>query len=138
LTKFLVNRTALLNQNGTVAIAFRSELQQQCSPGGRFSVGDQPFADQRLNGAMNDRAVQSEQGGNLILVQRGTSSQRRQNKRTGLRAFGFPLHAPGDVEVRSRQMHKNGVLEDCFGDEFTVREDHRMVTVDSSGRRHCG
>ena len=48
------------------------------------------------------------------------------------------LHAPRNVEVRIRQVDQDGILKDFIGDEFLVREDHRMVTVDSRGRRHCG
>jgi hypothetical protein len=55
---FFVDGRALLNKNRTVAISFRSELQKQGSPRRCFSFGDESFADQRFNGAMNDGVVQ--------------------------------------------------------------------------------
>jgi len=138
LTEFGIDSTALLNKDRTVTMALGSELQQQGSAGRRFCFRDQSFANERLNGAMNDGAVQCEQGGNLILVQGGAAAQGGQYKAARLRALRFLLHAPGDVEVGGREVYENGVLENFFGDESIVREDHRMVTVDSRGRRHWG
>jgi len=69
--QFGVDGTTLSNENRTVAISLRRELQKQRLSGGRFPFGDESFANQRLNGAMHDGAVQSEQRGDLVLVHRG-------------------------------------------------------------------
>jgi hypothetical protein len=42
------------------------------------------------------------------------------------------------MEVGGRQLDKNRVLPDFLRNEFIICEDHRMVTVDSQGRRRCG
>ena len=137
-SQFGVDGTTLMNENRTVAISLRRELQKQRLSGGRFPFGDESFANQRLNGAMHDGAVQSEQRGDPVLVQRGAPAQCREDKPTRLRTPGFLLHAPSDMEVGGGQLDENRVLPDFFRDEFMVYKDHRMVTVDSRGRRHCG
>ena len=87
---------------------------------------------------MNDGAVQSEQRGDPVLVQRGAAAQCSEDKPTRLRTPRLLLHAPSDMEVRGGQLDENRVLPDFFRDEFMVDKDHRIVTVDSRGRRHCG
>jgi hypothetical protein len=58
---------------------------------------------------------QSEQRGDLVLVQRGAPAQRREDKPTRLRTPGFLLHAPHNLEVRIRQLDQDGVLKDFIG-----------------------
>jgi hypothetical protein len=88
--------------------------------------------------AMHHRTVKSQQPSDLVLVQRSAAAQRREDKPAGLRAPGFLFHAPSDMEVGGRQLDKNRVLPDFLRNEFIICEDHRMVTVDSQGRRRCG
>lgn len=78
--QFGVDGATLLNENRTVAVSLRRELQKQRPSAGRFPFRDASFANQRLNGAMDDSAVQSEQRGDLVLVQRGAPAQRREDR----------------------------------------------------------
>ncbi len=136
--EFSVDGAAVLDEEGTVEIAFRSELEKESSSGGRFFFGDEFFAGKGFDGAVNDGAIETEERGDLILVERGAAAEGGEDEAAGLRALRFLLHAPGDVEVGGGKMDEDGVLEDFLGDEFLFGKDHRMVTVDSRGRRHCG
>jgi len=136
--EFGVNGTALLNEEGAVVIAFRSELEKESSSGRRFFFGDEFFADEGLNGAVDDGAVESEESGDLVLVEGGPAAEGGENEAAGLRALGFLFHALADVEISRGKVNQDGALEDSFWNDFIIDQDHRMVTVDSRGRRHCG
>jgi hypothetical protein len=137
-TEFGVDGAALLNEEGAVEMAFRSKLEKESSSGRRFFFGDEFFADEGFDGAVDDGAVETEERGDLILVEGGTAAEGGENEAAGLRALRFLFHAAGDVEIGGGEVDEDGVLEDFFGNEFLVSEDHRKVTVDSRGRRHCG
>ena len=138
--EFAVDGAALLHEEGAVVTAFRSELKKQSSSGRRFFFGDEFFADERLNGAVHDGAVESEERGDLVLVEGGSAAETGENEATSLRALGFLFHALADVGISGGKVDQDGVLEDSFWNEFTLSldEDHRRVTVDSRRRRHCG
>ncbi len=136
--EFGVDGPALLNKEGAVEIAFRSELEKKSSSGRRFFFGDEFLADEGFDGAVDDGAVETEKSGDLVLVEGGAAAESGEDEAASLRTLSFLFHAPGDVEVGGSEMDEDGVLEDFFGDEIIAWEDHRMVTVDSRGRRHWG
>ena len=138
--EFAVEGAALLNEEGAVVTAFRSELGKQSSSARRFFFGDEFFADEGLNGAVHDGAVESEERGDLVLVAGGSAAESGQNEATGSRALGFLFHALADMEISGGKVDQDGLLENSFWNELilSLDEDHRMVTVDSRRRRHCG
>lgn len=131
--EFAVDGAALLNEEGAVVTAFRSELEKQSSSGRRFFFRDEFFVDEGLNGAVHNGAVESEERGDLVLVEGCSAAESGKNEATGLRALGFLFHALGDVEISGGKVDQDGVLEDFFSNEFIIDEDHRVVTVDSRG-----
>jgi hypothetical protein len=69
LAEFGVDGAALVNEEPTVVISFGGELEQKSSSGSGFFFGDEFFADEGFDGAVNDGAVEAEDRGNLILVE---------------------------------------------------------------------
>jgi len=55
--QFGVDGATLLNENRTVVISLGRDLQKQRPSGGRFPFGDESFANQRLNGAMDGSVI---------------------------------------------------------------------------------
>src|SRR5580658_696749 len=87
---------------------------------------------------MHDRPVETQERGDLILIQRRSATQCRQDKAACRRALSFSLQSLSHREIRRCDMSEYRVLQNVIGDLFLREDVHRTVTVASRGLRHCG
>ena len=87
---------------------------------------------------MHDGPVEIKKCGNLILVQCGPAAECGQDEAAGLRALGLTFELLPNRKIGGSQMNKNRIFQNVRWNQLLFDDDHRTVTVASSGLRHCG
>src|SRR5271166_2074474 len=87
---------------------------------------------------MHDGAVEAQERGDLILIQRRSATQCRQDKAACRRALGFSLQSLSHREIRRCDMSEYRVFQNVIRNLAPGEDVHRTVTVASRGLRHCG
>ena len=138
----VIQRVALPDETFAVLVALAGKLQKKRAALFCFSLGEQSFPDHCFDGAVNDGAIKSKQGGDLILIQGGAAAKGGQYEAARLRALRFLFEIFPDREVSSGEIQENGVIQQFLRNQFSVDGDvwcaHRVSTVASIGLRHCG
>ena len=137
LANFFIGGAAGLDELLVEFIAFGCEGEEQGAAGGGFFFGEQAFADQGFNGAVDDGAIEAEELGDLILVEGRAATKTGENEGASGGASSFAFKLPAEREIGGGEPIEDGIFQDVFGNGFGIGN-HRTVTVDSSGRRHCG
>jgi len=120
LADFFVGGDAGLDELLVELVAFGSEGEEQGAAGGSFFLGEEAFADQGFNGAMDDGAIETEKLGDLILVEGRAATKAGENEgaRRGASGFAFELLAEG--EIGRGEVIEYGIFQDVFGNGFRV------------------
>jgi len=119
LAEFFVGGAALLDQFFTIPMAFRGQLDKKRAAGAGLALGDKTFLKQRLDGTVNDRAIEPQLPGDLILVERPAAKfGKDEAARRGAfcPAFQF-LH---NRKVSRSNVSKQRISKDVFRDELSV------------------
>src|SRR5271166_2993413 len=87
---------------------------------------------------MNDSSVETQEGGNLILVEFGPIPECGQDESSCLRASCFLFELLADRKIGRRNMHQNRILQNAGWNQISFDADHKIVTVSLSGLRHWG
>src|SRR5216683_40929 len=87
---------------------------------------------------MHDGSVDTQERGDLILIQHRSVAQCRQDKTACRRALVFSLQPFSHREISRCEMGEYRVFQNVVGNLFPRENVHRSVTVASIGLRHCG
>jgi len=119
LAEFFVGGAALLDQFFAVPLTFQRQLDEEGAAGFGFVLRDESFVKERLDGTVNDRAIEPQLPGDLILVERPAAKfGKDEAARRGAfcPAFQF-LH---NRKVSRSNVSKQRISKDVFRDELSV------------------
>src|SRR5437660_502777 len=119
----VVERPALLDEGFAILVALGGELDEEGAAAVGFSFGKQTFLNHGFYGAMDNGAVETEQRGDLILVERGATAERGQDEAARLRTAGFLFEAFADGKVSGREIEDHGILQNFVRDERSIYDE---------------
>ena len=106
----VIQRVALPDETFAVLVALAGKLQKKCAAFFCFFLGEQSFPDHCFDGAVNDGAIKSKQGRDLILIQGGAAAKGGKYEAARLGALRFLFEIFPDREVSGGEIQKNGVF----------------------------
>jgi len=80
-----------LDQSLPVPVSFGRQLHVNCSAGFCLSLRHKSFLSHCLNGPVHDRSVETQERGNLILIEHNAAPECRQDEAASRRAAGLSL-----------------------------------------------
>src|SRR5208337_1597622 len=128
----------LLNQKLPVFLSLRRQPNHHRPPRPRLLLRNQPFLQHCSNRPVHHGPIKSQQRSNLVLIPFCPAPQRGQDKSPRLRTPRPPLQLFAHRKISRRQVHQHRILQNLVRNHPLLYGNHRIVTVDSSGRRHCG
>jgi len=127
--KLFIYGAAFPDQVVAILVSFGCEMKQKRPAGIGFSLGEQTFPDHSFDGAMNYGAIEAEELGDLILVERGAAAEGGKNEAARGRASGFLFKPLGDRKIGLRDVSNRRISQNLGRNRPLVYGDHRTSTV---------
>lgn len=136
LSDFFVGSHPHANKTFPVLMAFCRQANVDCSARFCFSLRQQAFLNHRLDGPVHNSSVKAKKLGDLILIEPNAAAEGGQDEAASRGALSFSFQSFAHGKICGGDMRKHRIPQDVWRNIRLWTDDHRTVTVASSGLRH--